>query len=232
MQQVDGGERSIFSRAMAETDRDNVAHSDTLVNTPGPAVSAVADTQAASARSVAPSVASPAGASGGAADPLAGTLATSQPSSEPSRQRELVPGTRVDRFVIEERLGAGAMGVVYAARDPELDRRVAIKLIRAVDEGDNLRARLYREAQALARVAHPNVVTVHEVGSHGDQVYVAMELVRGSTLRGWLEAAHPTADILRMLVEAGRGLAAAHSAVRNRPRAWNQARGLRTRSAS
>src|SRR5687767_2218377 len=93
------------------------------------------------------------------------------------------PGTQIGRFVLAERLGAGAMGVVYAALDPELDRRVAIKLIRANTRHGDLHARLYREAQALARVAHPNVVVVHEVGEHGSQVFLAMELIKGQTLR-------------------------------------------------
>jgi serine/threonine protein kinase len=120
---------------------------------------------------------------------------------------------RISRFEILDEIGHGAMGVVYRARDPELDRTVAIKVLRArkrldVDGEDRLR----REAQALARLAHPNVVTVYECGRAGDVAYVAMELVEGPTLDVWLATKPPTADIVRVLVEAGRGLAAAHAA--------------------
>jgi tetratricopeptide (TPR) repeat protein len=118
----------------------------------------------------------------------------------------------LDRYVIERRLGAGAMGVVYVARDPELDRQVAIKLIKAEVADEALRVRLYREAQALARVAHPNVVAIHDVGTHDGQVFIAMEMVRGTTLRAWFAEKRAWQDTLAMLVAAGRGLAAAHDA--------------------
>jgi len=124
----------------------------------------------------------------------------------------LAPGTAVDRYVIERRLGAGAMGVVYAARDPQLDRQVAIKLLRGRDDDEGLRARLLREAQALARVDHANVVAVHDVGPYDGQVFVAMELVRGDTLRAWLAKPRAWRDVLAVVVAAGRGLAAAHAA--------------------
>ena len=134
-------------------------------------------------------------------------------TSAPQINVPLGTGTKVGKFVLEERLGAGAMGVVYAARDPELDRRVAIKLIKSRHGSEDLRTRLYREAQALARVAHPNVVVVHEVGEHAGQVFVAMELIKGDTLRAWLAAKqHTTDEILAMLIAAGRGLSAAHAA--------------------
>jgi serine/threonine protein kinase len=140
-----------------------------------------------------------------------GTEPTAAPSSG-ARPGELARGTQVDKYVVERMLGAGAMGVVYVARDPELDRDVALKLIRPHHDDDGLRVRLYREAQALARVAHPNVVVVHDVGAFGDRVFVAMELVRGTTLRGWLATPRPPREILRVLIDAGRGLAAAHAA--------------------
>ena len=122
---------------------------------------------------------------------------------------------RVDRFLIVRRLGAGGMGVVYAAYDPELDRKVAVKVLRpSADDGRNehLRMRLVREAQAMAKVTHPNVVTVHEVGTFEGQVFIAMEFVDGTTLRQWLEQGRRSwAEIREVFVAVGRGLAAAHA---------------------
>ena len=146
------------------------------------------------------------------ADALADTAVSGGAARAASLHDELPSGSRVDRYTIEGRLGAGAMGVVYAAHDPELDRRVALKLIRSSSRIEGLHARLYREAQALARMAHPNVVAVHEIGEHGEQVFVAMELVRGTTLREWLAKPRSQPEVLRALVDAGRGLAAAHAA--------------------
>jgi tetratricopeptide (TPR) repeat protein len=107
------------------------------------------------------------------------------------------------------------MGVVYAAFDPELDRKIALKLLRPSLFGTDeiRRARLLREAQAMARVSHPNVVPVYDVGSHADQVFVAMELVDGGTLTDWVSARRrPVGEILQAFTDAGRGLAAAHAA--------------------
>jgi len=116
------------------------------------------------------------------------------------------------RYLLEDELGKGGMGVVWAARDPDLDRRVALKLVR--HRGSRLgTTRLKREAQAIARLAHPNVVTVHEVGQVDDQVYVAMELVEGASLRHWLaRARRDLPAILEIFVQAARGLAAVHDA--------------------
>jgi tetratricopeptide (TPR) repeat protein len=122
-------------------------------------------------------------------------------------------GQRVGRYELRALLGMGGMGVVYAAHDPELDRDVAIKLLRPdVDtQTQDLRARLLREAQAMARLSHPNVIAVHDVGLHGDQVFIAMELIEGQTLRQWLETqTRSRGDALEVLLQAGRGLAAAH----------------------
>ncbi len=117
---------------------------------------------------------------------------------------------RIGRFTVLERLGAGGMGVVYAAFDPELDRRVAIKLLSA-GSGDS--GRLAREAQIMARLNHPNVAQIYEVGRHGDATWVAMEHVRGRTLRAWVNEAQPNLrERMAALVQAGRGLAAAHAA--------------------
>ncbi|MEZ4362757.1 MAG: protein kinase [Kofleriaceae bacterium] len=115
------------------------------------------------------------------------------------------------RYVLGPQLGAGAMGVVYRAEDPKLGRHVAIKLLRRPDP--LLRDRLSREARAMARVSHPNVVAVFDVGTFEEQVYVAMELVRGRTLREWLsERPRSVREIVEMFAAAGRGLAAAHAA--------------------
>jgi tetratricopeptide (TPR) repeat protein/predicted Ser/Thr protein kinase len=123
-------------------------------------------------------------------------------------------GATVGRYLVLGRLGAGAMGVVLAAYDPELDRKVAVKLLkpRAAADGERGRARLQREAQALAKLSHPNVCAVHDVGIHGDQVFVAMEFIEGQTLTDWMhtEGPRPWREVLRRFDEAGRGLAAAH----------------------
>ena len=121
---------------------------------------------------------------------------------------------KIGRYMVIAPLGEGGMGVVFAAYDPQLDRKVAIKLVRPAyteTSGGEAQARLVREAQALARLRHPNIVTVYEVGTFGDEVYVAMELVDGVTLRTWqFEHARSWRDIVRVYTAAGRGLAAAH----------------------
>ena len=127
-----------------------------------------------------------------------------------SRANVVERGRTIGRYVIGDLLGTGAMGRVYAAWEPELDRNVAIKLLR--DDSAAARARLLREAQAMARLAHPNVVTVHEVGTNGDDgVFVAMELVDGDSLRAWA-GSRSWRDKVAMLVEVARGLAAVHAA--------------------
>ncbi len=129
--------------------------------------------------------------------------------------RGLAPGRLLGRYVVIERIGAGGMGVVYAASDPELGRKVALKLMRP-DRRDSrglLDDRLLREAQSMARLAHPNVVSVHDVGWFGDQVFVAMELVEGQTLTRWLAAEQRSwREVVAVFLAAGRGLAAAHAA--------------------
>ena len=125
-------------------------------------------------------------------------------------------GTSIGRYLVTERLGAGGMGVVYAAYDPELNRKVAIKLLHAQREDSaqtSGRVRLLREAQAMAKLSHPNVIGVFDVGTFHGQVFVAMEFVDGGTLTGWLQAAPRTRrQILEKFLQAGRGLAAAHAA--------------------
>jgi tetratricopeptide (TPR) repeat protein len=120
----------------------------------------------------------------------------------------------VGKYHVVEQLGAGGMGVVYRARDEELGRDVALKLVTANNaEGDSQgRARLLREAQALARLSHPNVIAVYEVGRYQDGVFLAMELVEGQRVDTWLRTPRGWREVLRVFREAGRGLDAAHAA--------------------
>jgi tetratricopeptide (TPR) repeat protein len=117
-------------------------------------------------------------------------------------------GTSIGRYLVLEPLGRGGMGMVVVAYDPELDRRIALKLLPG--EGDSLR--IVREARALAKLSHPNVVPVYDVGDHDGGVYMAMELVAGRTLDAWLREPRGWREILRVMVAAGRGLEAAHAA--------------------
>jgi tetratricopeptide (TPR) repeat protein/predicted Ser/Thr protein kinase len=123
-------------------------------------------------------------------------------------ERVLARGENLGRFVIGDLLGAGAMGRVYSAWEPELDRRVAIKVLR----NDHDRERLLREAQAMARLNHPHVVTVYEAGTAEQGVFVAMELVAGSTLRAWAREHHAWRARARLLGDIAGGLSAVHGA--------------------
>ncbi|MDC0722084.1 serine/threonine-protein kinase [Nannocystis bainbridge] len=126
----------------------------------------------------------------------------------------LEPGREIGRFTVLSYLGAGAMGIVYAAYDPELDRKVALKALRPQGRPESHgRVRLHDEAQAMAKVSHPNVAVVHEVGLHDDGIFIAMEFVHGETLQAWLEKQpRPWPEVLDAFIQAGRGLAAAHAA--------------------
>ncbi|WP_126934757.1 serine/threonine-protein kinase [Corallococcus sp. AB018] len=145
-------------------------------------------------------------------------VAVSEPftRSVKSRIPQVAQGTLLGRYVVLERLGAGGMGVVHAAYDPSLDRRIGLKLLRAPTSASGSQGgteRLLREAQAAARTRHPHVVAVHDVGTFGDVVFIAMELVDGGTVRQHLlEATRPWRDVVRLYLQAGRGLAAAHAA--------------------
>ena len=117
---------------------------------------------------------------------------------------------RVGRYQLERPVGSGGMGIVYAAWDPELERRVAVKLVRPERADEAARARMLREARALARIAHPNVVAVHDAGVHDGDVYVATELVDGETMATW-PTGRGTAEIAGAWIQVARGLAAAHA---------------------
>lgn len=119
-------------------------------------------------------------------------------------------GAHVGRYVVEGELGAGAMGVVYAARDEQLGRRIALKVVRSASA--EAKARLLREAQAMAKLSHPNVLTVHEVFAFGGELAIAMEFVEGTTLRQWLTATHAVPEVLALFDGIAAGLEAAHAA--------------------
>jgi predicted ATPase/serine/threonine protein kinase len=120
---------------------------------------------------------------------------------------------QIGRFAVRGKLGQGGMGVVFLGHDSELERKIAIKLLRSTTREKIGALRLVREAQGLARLSHPNVIQVHEIGEHDGSMFVAMEYVDGSTLRDWLDS-QPRSwrETLDMLRQAGRGLEAAHLA--------------------
>jgi tRNA A-37 threonylcarbamoyl transferase component Bud32 len=128
-------------------------------------------------------------------------------SGEPARVDATVGKYRLDHLI-----GAGGMGLVWAAFDPDLERPVALKLLRVESAEQTMRTRLLREARAMAKLRHPNVVTVFEVGTDKGRDYIAMELVEGGTLDEWLQTKPARTQIIAALVAAGRGLAAAHAA--------------------
>jgi tetratricopeptide (TPR) repeat protein/predicted Ser/Thr protein kinase len=124
-------------------------------------------------------------------------------------------GRIVGRYVVLDLVGVGGMSHVYAAFDPELDRRVALKVMATTGASEasigRERSRLLREAQAMARLAHQNVMPVHDVGMVDDRVFLAMHFVEGETLSDWMRR-HPSQnEVLNTFVQAGRGLAAAHA---------------------
>lgn len=130
---------------------------------------------------------------------------------------KLEPGMQFGRYVIKALLGEGGMGVVYAAFDPKLNRRIAIKVLRVSNAAADMdtqsaRIRMIREAQAMAMCGHPNLVQVFDVGTYSDDVFIAMEFVEGTTLREWLIEHDSTdwATILKKYVDAAKGLGAAH----------------------
>ncbi len=121
------------------------------------------------------------------------------------------PLHEIDRYVVVEEIGAGAMGVVFKAHDPDLGRMVAIKLVHA-GSSQTRSTRLLREAQAIARVAHPNIVAIHDVGIVDSQVFITMEFVDGVRLREWMAGPRALREIVATFEQAASGLAAAHDA--------------------
>ncbi len=145
------------------------------------------------------------------------TSATASMGGPPPAALELTPGLQVGRYILARQLGRGGMGQVFVAYDPELDRNIALKVMRVA--GDNpgerevARMRLQREAMAMAQLSHPNVVAIHDVGHFDDSVFIAMELVEGPTLKQLIKDGSLTPrEIVRIFVAAGRGLIAAHDA--------------------
>jgi tetratricopeptide (TPR) repeat protein len=137
------------------------------------------------------------------------------PPTPTGNEAGLAKGATIGRYVVLGLLGRGGMGEVYAAYDPELDRKIAVKLLRARGGAStaDARTRLLREAQAIARLSHPNVVVVYDVGTFQDSVFIAMEFVEGHTLGYWLqEKTRPWREVLDVFQAAGRGLVAAHTA--------------------
>ena len=140
---------------------------------------------------------------------LSSGTSTSSPRT-PGGDADTLP-ERLGRYVVLELLGEGGMGVVFTAYDPELDRKVAIKLLRTTASG-SAQDRLVREAQAMAKLSHPNVVPVFDVGQYEGRVFVAMDYVPGASLRAWLDAGpRPWREVVDVFVAAGRGLAHAHA---------------------
>lgn len=153
------------------------------------------------------------GTSGGEAPTRLDTGAPTM--SDARREERLPPGTQLGAYLIRGVLGMGGMGVVYAADDARLGRRVALKLLRPLQEGaeEEGRARLLREAQAMARLSHPNVLPIFELGTAEGRDFLAMEWVEGLTLADWLRARErPWREVLDVFLAAGAGLAAAHRA--------------------
>ncbi len=142
--------------------------------------------------------------------PLARPMATPSQAVDDVRR-----GAVLGRYVVIDKLGSGGMGVVLRAYDPELDRKVALKLVRSLkgDGAAELQQRLLREAQAVARLSHPHVITVFDVGTVDGRLFMAMEFIEGSTLRKWLTA-QPRGwrEVCAIFQQAGQGLAAAHAA--------------------
>lgn len=137
-----------------------------------------------------------------------------QASTAVANSRRLQPGDKLGRYVVVGWLGRGAMGAVYRCHDPSLGRDVAVKLLEpSLRASERRRLRLISEARAMARVKHPNVISVHDSGEHEGQVFIAMELIEGPTLRAWLDdGPHPVEDVLAKFAQAAEGLSAAHRA--------------------
>jgi serine/threonine protein kinase/tetratricopeptide (TPR) repeat protein len=146
-------------------------------------------------------------------DPDATEFSDGKGGGAAADERPLRRGDTVHRYVVLEELGRGGMGVVYAAYDPELDRRIALKLLKPARKSDESQERLLAEARAMAKLSHQNVIGVHDVGTYSGRIFVAMEFVDGWTIRGWQKETKPSWEqLLEVYVAAGQGLMAAHAA--------------------
>ncbi len=125
----------------------------------------------------------------------------------------LVAGAPVGRYMVLSTLGVGGMGIVYAAFDPELDRKIALKVLRRSADTDEYQELLLREAKSMARVSHRNVAAIFDVGTVDGKVFLAMEYIDGLTLKDWSALARRSEqEVITAMIAAGRGLAAAHRA--------------------
>ncbi len=142
------------------------------------------------------------------------TLSSADAASTPFEVAALPRGAQVGRFLVLDLIGRGATGMVYSAYDPRLDRRVALKLLHpAVTSNEQARTRLLREAQAIGRLSHPNVVGIFDAMTFQNHIYLALELCEGGTLTDWLAGKKRSPqDVLDLLTRAGEGLAAVHAA--------------------
>ena len=142
------------------------------------------------------------------------SMATVDSSSPEASHAALRPTSRVGNYLVLRTLGQGGMGTVYVAYHEELDRKVALKLVHAETGGSTGgRARLLREAQALARLSHPNVVQIYEAGEHEGKIFLAMEFVDGEPLEVWQDApGRSLSEIVEAYAQAAKGLRAAHEA--------------------
>ncbi|HWB74392.1 MAG TPA: serine/threonine-protein kinase, partial [Nannocystaceae bacterium] len=150
--------------------------------------------------------------SGSASDQTERTIVEG-PASEPAARDADDVGPEIGRYLVIDEIGAGGMGRVFRAYDPKLGREVALKRLRLrAHGGETDGARMLREAKALAMLSHPNVVSIYDVDIDHGTVYIAMEYVRGATLKTWVvRSGHGWREVLAMFVQAGRGLAAAHA---------------------
>ncbi|MBS1148537.1 MAG: protein kinase [Myxococcaceae bacterium] len=145
-------------------------------------------------------------------DPAPDELGDTAASGNPRESAPRHTGEKIGRFLVIEKVGEGGMGAVYAAHDPMLNRKVALKLLRRELSHASYGARMMREAQALAKLSHPNVVNVHDVGMSDGRMFLAMEHIEGAALSEVLRDPQPWTKVLALFLEAGRGLAAAHNA--------------------
>ncbi|MEZ4453708.1 MAG: tetratricopeptide repeat protein [Nannocystaceae bacterium] len=145
---------------------------------------------------------------------LAATVPDDGASEDEDDDAPLRRGAAIDRYQIVDVLGAGGMGIVYLAHDRELDRRIALKVLRTLEHQDTrARVSVLREAQAMARLVHPNVIAVHDVGVVDGRVFLVMDYVDGAPLSRWLdEEGRGWREVVAVFLQAGQGLAAAHAA--------------------